>query len=89
MGRTYLLHPLIKGDCRPIISLSTGVLICGFFWEMWNYNSYPKWIYHTPGAEFLHVFEMPLLGYLGYIPFSWELFALRTILWPSGPNPRI
>src|SRR5207249_3720648 len=53
---------LERGDWRPIVSLSVGVLICGFFWEMWNYYSWPKWIYHTPGAQFLHVFEMPLLG---------------------------
>jgi len=27
-------------------------------------------------VDFLHVFEMPLLGYLGYLPFAWELFAI-------------
>jgi len=60
---------------KPLVSLAIGCLICGFFWEMWNFYAYPKWIYHTPGVEFLYVFEMPLLGYLGYIPFSFELFA--------------
>ncbi len=60
---------------KPLIALATGCLLCGFFWEMWNFFSYPKWVYHTPGVEFLYVFEMPLLGYLGYIPFSFELFA--------------
>jgi hypothetical protein len=58
-----------------------GALICGFFWELWNYYSYPKWIYHTPGAEFLRIFEMPLLGYGGYLPFAWELYALRSLVW--------
>jgi hypothetical protein len=47
---------------------------------MWNFLSYPKWIYHVPFVGFLHVFEMPLLGYLGYIPFSWELFALYHLI---------
>ena len=64
------------GDWRPVFSLWIGCLICGFFWEMWNYLSYPKWVYHVPFVDFLHIFEMPLIGYLGYLPFSLELFAL-------------
>jgi hypothetical protein len=46
--------------------------------------SYPKWIYHTPGVQFLPVFEMPLLGYGGCVPFALELWALRSLLWPGG-----
>lgn len=86
LGRRNLLDFLQSGDWRPVISLSVGALICGFFWEMWNYWSWPKWIYHTPGAGFLHVFEMPLLGYGGYIPFALELYALKNFLWPRGPR---
>jgi hypothetical protein len=85
LGRSSLLSGLRTGDWRPVVSLALGALVCGFFWEMWNYYSYPKWVYHTPGAQFLHVFEMPLIGYLGYLPFSWELFALRNFLWPKAP----
>ena len=33
-----------------------------------------------PAQEPFHVFEMPLLGYIGYIPFSWELFALYHLI---------
>lgn len=83
LGRPHFLDDLQRGDWRKIISLATGSLICGLFWEMWNFYSFPKWIYHTPGAQFLHVFEMPLLGYLGYIPFAFELCALKDLLWPS------
>ena len=64
------------GDWRPILALFVGCLICAFFWEMWNYYSYPKWVYHVPVVDFMRVFEMPLLGYGGYLPFSLELFAL-------------
>jgi hypothetical protein len=53
-------------------------LLCGFFWELWNLYAYPKWIYDIPYLEVLHVFEMPLAGYGGYIPFGWELFALYS-----------
>ena len=70
----------VEGNWKPIASLIIGTLICGFFWEMWNYYSYPKWIYDTPMVNFLHVFEMPLLGYIGYIPFSFELFAIYNFI---------
>jgi hypothetical protein len=86
LGRAHLLQDLQRGDWRPIISLCLGSLICGFFWEMWNYKSWPKWIYHTPGAQFLHIFEMPLLGYCGYLPFALELYALKNFLWPRAPR---
>lgn len=83
LGRPSQLGFLAHGDGRPTICLALGALVCGLFWELWNYYSYPKWIYHTPGAEFWRIFEMPLLGYLGYLPFAWELFALKNFVWPS------
>ena len=64
------------GDWRPVISLFLGALLTGFFWEMWNYLSYPKWVYTVPYVGFLKIFEMPLLGYGGYLPFACELFAI-------------
>jgi hypothetical protein len=85
MGRAYFLEELREGDWRTILSLALGALMCGFFWEMWNYYSFPKWIYHIPGPAFFHIFEMPLLGYGGYVPFALELYALQNSLWPSGP----
>ena len=86
LKRQTFLEDLQRGDWRPVVALSLGALICGFFWEMWNYYSYPKWIYHTPGAQFLHVFEMPLLGYGGYVPFALELYALKNFLWARAPK---
>jgi hypothetical protein len=80
LGRPHFLEQLEHGDWRKVVALSLGALICGFFWEMWNYYSYPKWIYYTPGAEFFHIFEMPLLGYLGYIPFALELCGLMNLV---------
>jgi hypothetical protein len=71
-----LLDDLARGDWRPIVALFAGCLICGLFWEMWNFYSYPKWVYRIPYAAWIPLFEMPLAGYLGYLPFSLELFAL-------------
>ncbi|MBN1218301.1 MAG: hypothetical protein JXM69_05195 [Anaerolineae bacterium] len=65
-----------KGNWRPVVALWLGCLLCGFLWEMWNYYSYPKWIYQVPFVDFWRIFEMPLLGYGGYLPFALELCAL-------------
>jgi len=75
-GHRSLSASLADGDWRPIVSIWLGALMCGFFWEFWNFYSYPRWIYHVPFVDFLHVFEMPILGYGGYLPFGMELFAL-------------
>jgi hypothetical protein len=75
LGNRSLAQWTRDGDWRPVIALWLGVLLTAFFWEMWNYYSFPKWVYHVPWGNWLHVFEMPLLGYGGYLPFSLELFA--------------
>lgn len=79
-GYRSLLMYTDDGDWRPVLALLLGCLICGFFWEMWNFYSYPKWIYKIPFVDFLHIFEMPLLGYGGYLPFSLELYAMYHLL---------
>jgi hypothetical protein len=78
-GHRTLLGSLRAGDARPMLALAAGAVLCGFFWELWNFASYPKWVYDVPYVGFLHVFEMPVLGYGGYIPFAWELFALYQL----------
>ena len=80
LGHRSLSERTRHGDWRPVVALWLGTLICGFFWEMWNWYSYPKWIYVIPWADFLHVFEMPLLGYGGYPPFGMEIFALYHLV---------
>ena len=80
MGNRSLAEWTQKGDWRPIIALWLGVLLTAFFWEMWNYFSYPKWIYDVPWGNWLHIFEMPILGYGGYLPFALELYALYHLI---------
>lgn len=79
-GHRSLADSTRDGDWRPVLSLWLGVLLTGFFWEMWNYLSLPKWIYHVAWGNWLHIFEMPLLGYGGYLPFSLELFAVYHLV---------
>jgi hypothetical protein len=85
-GRPHFLEELRRGDWRTVSSLVLAALVCGLFWEMWNYYSFPKWIYHIPVLGFWRIFEMPLLGYGGYVPFALELYALTNFLWPNAPR---
>ncbi len=88
LGHRSLAEWTRAGDWRPVVSLFLGVLVTGFFWEMWNYYAYPKWVYHVPGVSFLHIFEMPLLGYGGYLPFALELYALYHLVVGLSGNKR-
>lgn len=80
MGNRSLAERTIKGDWRPVIALWLGVLLTAFFWEMWNFYSYPKWVYVVPWGDWLHIFEMPALGYGGYLPFALELYAVYHLV---------
>lgn len=59
----------------PLSLLLAGIIL-GILWEFWNFWAVPKWTYDIPFVGFLKVFEMPVLGYLGYFPFAWELYAM-------------
>lgn len=75
-----LLRTLEGGRYLLPISLMSAALFTGFFWEMWNYYSLPKWVYHVPYVGFWKIFEMPTLGYLGYPFFGLIIFTWTAII---------
>jgi len=80
LGHHNLAHWTQRGDWRPVLALWAGVLLTAFFWELWNFYSFPKWIYSVPWGGCCKIFEMPLLGYGGYLPFALELYAVYHFL---------
>ncbi|MFW6248965.1 MAG: hypothetical protein ACOC4J_04260 [Bacteroidota bacterium] len=78
-GYTNILMFTNNKEWRPVVFLFAGALMCGFFWELWNWHAYPKWIYTLPYLDCCSVFEMPLAGFLGYLPFALELFAIVVL----------
>jgi len=58
------------------VSLFIAGTICGFLWEFWNFYAVPQWHYNIPFLDFFRIFKMPVLGYLGYGPFAWELYSM-------------
>lgn len=84
-GWPSLLSQARRGNWRTALLLAAAALLCGLWWELWNHHSSPKWVYLVSLAPFgldgtiaeRKVFEMPLLGFGGYLPFGLELFALH------------
>jgi hypothetical protein len=84
-GRPGVGREIAAGDWRRAATWAMAALVCGFFWEMWNSHSAAKWIYTVPFVDRWHVFEMPLLGYLGYLPFGLEcLLVMERVFGPTG-----
>lgn len=82
LGEETALAPLTAGDWRPVILPALAALICGFFWELWNFRSLAHWVYSVPYVQRFHLFEMPVLGYAGYLPFGLQCAAAAGLLGP-------
>jgi hypothetical protein len=71
-GRSTVLSGAARGDWRAVWLWALAALCCGLFWEMWNAHSLARWQYALPYVERFRIFEMPALGYAGYLPFGLE-----------------
>jgi hypothetical protein len=80
LNEDNLLQKLQRGEWQAITVPALAALVCGFFWEMWNIYSYPKWSYCIPYVQQFKIFEMPLLGYLGYIPFGLQCRVVADLV---------
>lgn len=77
------LQRLISGesfDWRYLLQPALAALVCGFLWELWNYGAVARWEYSVPLVQRFHVFEMPLLGYAGYLPFGIECALVMDLM---------
>ena len=79
-GKSLILSALREGYWQVITIPACAALVCGFFWEMWNFYSAAKWEYTIPFVDRFHVFEMPILGYSGYLPFGLECIVAVDFL---------
>jgi hypothetical protein len=89
-----LLEPLIhrqggisliaRGNLRRVITLFAAGLACGILWEFWNWQARTRWVYTIPYFSFGKFFEMPILGYLGFLPFAWECYIMYQFVVLNG-----
>ena len=75
-GRPSIISQVRNGDYRLVVAFAIGALVCGFFWEMWNRDASVSWEYNVGIFDFARIFQMPLLGYGGYLPFGLETYAV-------------
>jgi len=80
MKESHIFSKISEADWRLVVSSALAALMCGFFWGMWNFFSLAKWKYSVPFVDRFHIFEMPVLGYAGYLPFGLEVAAIDRIM---------
>lgn len=61
-----------RGDLSPLSRWLAAGLLCGLFWESWNWLAGARWAYTIPWLAEPKLFAMPLAGYLGFPPFALE-----------------
>jgi hypothetical protein len=80
LGGESLLAQALEGRWQTIVAMALAGLLCGFLWEMWDFWAAPKWVYDIPYLGYLKIFEMPILGYFGYVPFAWCVYQLVRLV---------
>jgi hypothetical protein len=85
-GHPSIASDLGRGDYRRLLALLASGALCGVLWEFWNYWAISKWTYTVPYFGHAKLFEMPLLGYLGFPPFAVESWAIYVFVrgWALG-----
>jgi hypothetical protein len=76
LGAPSLLRDLAHGRRDRCFSLFVSGWVCGWLWEFWNFWAAAKWHYIFPILQRYKIFEMPIAGYLGFLPFALECFVM-------------
>jgi hypothetical protein len=87
-GAPSLLRDLSRGRPQRTLQLLAGGLLAGLVWELLNFWARCKWIYTVPGFEGSKLFEMPVLGFLGFPVLALGAFATWS-LFEEGREPRV
>ena len=74
-GMPSLYRDWQHGDWSRTIQLMAAGALCGLLWEFWNMWAYAKWVYVFPPGISARYFEMPAIGFLGFLPFALDCFA--------------
>ena len=75
-GSPSIIGDVAVGYWGRALSLLLSGFVCGVLWEFWNYWALSKWTYTVPYFGNIKIFEMPVLGYLGFPPFAVECWVM-------------
>lgn len=76
VGAPSVLKERESGGISDTLNLLLAGYICGIVWEFLNYWAGAKWIYHVPYFPDIKIFEMPVIGFLGFGPFAVAFFEM-------------
>ena len=77
-----VLDSMAAGNWSVFIRFALAALVCGFCWETWNYYAMAKWVYAVPWVHRFQIWEIPLMGFAGYLPFGLECAAVTAWIQP-------
>ena len=82
LGGRSLLGEWARGRRTLTYTLLLAGMVTGVLWESWNYYAATRWVYTVPpplgwGPR---IFEMPPLGFIGFLPFAIEIYCLQAFL---------
>jgi hypothetical protein len=80
LNNDSLYSDLEKGRWGRIYSWLAAGFAAGILWELLNFWSNSRWEYTLPYLNFGRIFQMPLFGYGGFLPFALEVFALWSLI---------
>ena len=75
-----LFAEIARGSWGRIARLMAAGLFAGVLWESFNALARGRWIYTVPFLEHWKIFEMPLVGFLGFPFFALEVWSLYHLL---------
>ncbi len=93
LGFIFLLEPVnyrLKIDSlladaerkfgNRIMSWLLAGFVAGLLWETLNYWAGSHWEYTLPYLDFGRIYQMPVFGFGGFLPFAIEVFAMYALL---------
>jgi len=80
LGLESLLAEAKKQNGNRILCWLLAGLTAGVLWEALNYWAGSHWEYTIPYLNFCRIFQMPVFGYGGFLPFAIEVFAMYSFL---------
>jgi hypothetical protein len=91
LGIAIMLLPFVPGGLsmaagRFARAVFFGSILSGLLWECANYWAHTRWEYMIQLDE-PHLFEMPMAGYFGFVPFG--LSTVVLYIWQRRIHPRL
>ena len=74
-GARSIFADVESGNLGVLLRLLLSGLACGLVWESFNFLAPQKWIYTVRGLDELKLFEMPVLGFVGFPALALDAFA--------------